>query len=150
MSSGLLGRSGGKGGRLLLLRLLLLLLLLLMLELMLELRRDRGHRRRSGLERLLDRRLAEAGILLRERRGGLLRLQTRVARELLLEGSLAESRRLRSEWTRLLLLLLLASRAGERASILLLTWALAVGPQVGVGVRIHGCDGERLNCSVPS
>lgn len=127
----LLGRSREPCG----LRGLLLLLLLLLLELLLELRRHRGHRRRASLEALLRLSLAwEAGVL------GLLRLgllhTARVAGVLLLEGSLAEARGLRSE--RAGLLDLLASHAVEGASILRCAGALAVASaEEGVGVGIH-------------
>lgn len=135
---------------------LLLLLLLLLLELRLELRGDRGHRRRAGLEALLRLGLAEASLLRLKplTKAGRLRLETlaearglrllllchaRVAGVLLLERRLAETRGLRSKRTRLLLLLsrLLASHA-EGASILLRAGTLAVAAQESVRVRIHG------------
>lgn len=102
----------------------MLLLGLLLLELLLELRRDRGHRRRTGLEVLL--------LLLR-----LLRLKSSTLHgkpgELLLQRSLSETRGLGRERTGLLLLLLLqrslsiASSLGrKRTRLLLSTRSLAI------------------------
>jgi len=92
------------------------------------------------LESRLGGRLTKAGVLLLHRPGAL-GLQSRVAGILLLERSLAEARRLRSERAGLLLLLLLlrlASGRSKRVAILRLAWPDAVAAEKRVRIRIHG------------
>lgn len=140
----------------------LLLLLLLLLDLLLVLLRDRGHRRRAGLEALLLLRLPESLLwhacrllldacrLLRHPRhlrgdSRRLGLKTRVAGILLLQRSLTEAGGLRSERARLLLLLLLwllllrllASSHSEGVPILLGPRAQTIAAEVGIRVGEH-------------
>ena len=142
-------------GLLLLLQVLLARLVLLLLVLLLELRRNGRDGRRSGLEALLRLALAgEPGVLLLQRLGRSLRGAGGlglhgVAGVLLLKRLLAVPGGLRRKGARLLAGLLLASsHSVEGAAILLLlaSWALAVGAQVGVRIGVHGegCRGAQV------